>query len=167
LAITTETQRKQAVERMRRWRLANPEKAKEAMRRWRARNPDKSREATRRWYAENREKARENLLKYRVTNRAVIAASHHLGGKITPESRAFAERQILGCAYCGSNSRLQVDHKVPKSRGGRDHISNLQWLCRQCNHAKFDMTEDEFFAYIKKLALIRAQYEDSVALAAK
>jgi hypothetical protein len=50
-------------EHMRRWRAANPEKAREATRRsvgkWRAANPEKAREAMRKWRAANPEKVRE------------------------------------------------------------------------------------------------------------
>lgn len=42
------------------------------------------------------------------------------------------------CALCGSRStnQLQVDHVVPVSIGGRDHLSNMQLLCTDCNSAK-------------------------------
>jgi 5-methylcytosine-specific restriction endonuclease McrA len=53
------------------------------------------------------------------------------------------------CAYCESTEKLQVDHIVPYSKGGTHDISNLQCLCRKCNRAKSDMTEEEYF---KRLA---------------
>ena len=31
---------------------------------------------------------------------------------------------------------LTVDHKVPRSKGGSDHPSNLTVLCRHCNSRK-------------------------------
>ena len=31
---------------------------------------------------------------------------------------------------------LELDHVIPKSRGGTDHIENLQLLCPSCNRIK-------------------------------
>jgi hypothetical protein len=39
---------------------------------------------------------------------------------------------------CGSQEDLTIDHIVPLSKGGTDHPSNLQWLCRKHNSAKGD-----------------------------
>ena len=46
------------------------------------------------------------------------------------------------CAYCGGASGdpvLNVDHVVPRSRGGTDQVSNLALVCRTCNEAKDDL----------------------------
>lgn len=49
------------------------------------------------------------------------------------------------CVYCGAaNVSLQVEHIVPKSRGGTDRISNLALSCRGCNLKKGTMTAVEF-----------------------
>ncbi len=45
------------------------------------------------------------------------------------------------CMGCGEHFRdrnLEVDHIVPRSKGGTDHIDNLQLLCGQCNRVKGD-----------------------------
>jgi hypothetical protein len=40
------------------------------------------------------------------------------------------------CRYCGSTERLEMDHIMPWSAGGKDTVDNLQTLCRGCNQAK-------------------------------
>lgn len=52
---------------------------------------------------------------------------------------AVLERDNFTCVYCGSFPpavTLEVDHLVPRSRGGSDHISNLVASCYECNHGK-------------------------------
>jgi hypothetical protein len=49
------------------------------------------------------------------------------------------------CAYCGiTNVPLEVEHIIPKSRGGTDRVSNLTLSCKSCNRNKGDMTAEEF-----------------------
>lgn len=49
------------------------------------------------------------------------------------------------CAYCGKeNVPLEVEHVVPKSRGGSDRVSNLTISCHQCNQEKGNQTAKEF-----------------------
>lgn len=46
------------------------------------------------------------------------------------------ERDGHACVYCGDNSRLTVDHVIPKSRGGSNTTTNLVTCCFYCNSAK-------------------------------
>jgi len=49
------------------------------------------------------------------------------------------------CAYCGKTDvPLEVEHIVPKSRGGTDRVSNLTISCRTCNLKKGNQTAEEF-----------------------
>jgi len=49
------------------------------------------------------------------------------------------------CAYCKAQDvPLQIEHIVPKSRGGSDRISNLVLACQRCNAAKGNCTAAEF-----------------------
>lgn len=41
------------------------------------------------------------------------------------------------CVYCGAtDTRLEVEHLIPRSQGGSDRVSNLAIACHPCNQAK-------------------------------
>ena len=41
------------------------------------------------------------------------------------------------CAYCGLEEiPLEIDHIIPKSRGGTNRLKNLALSCKECNLAK-------------------------------
>jgi len=49
------------------------------------------------------------------------------------------------CAYCGAeNVPLQVEHIIPKARGGSNRVSNLTFACQGCNQRKGNQTAEEF-----------------------
>ncbi len=49
------------------------------------------------------------------------------------------------CVYCGEQSiPLQIEHIIPKARGGTDRVSNLTLACEKCNHKKGTKTAEEF-----------------------
>ncbi|HLJ82362.1 MAG TPA: RNA-guided endonuclease IscB [Ktedonobacterales bacterium] len=55
------------------------------------------------------------------------------------------EKWARTCAYCGATGvPLQVEHIVPKARGGSDRVSNLTIACEPCNTAKGTKTAAEF-----------------------
>jgi 5-methylcytosine-specific restriction endonuclease McrA len=49
------------------------------------------------------------------------------------------------CAYCGArNVALEVEHIVPRARGGSNRVRNLALACAPCNQAKGTRTAEEF-----------------------
>ena len=49
------------------------------------------------------------------------------------------------CAYCGAKDvPLEVEHIVPRSRGGSNRVSNLTLACTSCNQHKGNQTAAEF-----------------------
>jgi len=68
------------------------------------------------------------------------------------------------CAYCGAqNVPLQVEHIVPKARGGTNRVSNLTVACEPCNTAKGTQTADEF-GYPSVQAHARRPLKDAAAV---
>jgi len=52
---------------------------------------------------------------------------------------AVLRRDRQECRHCGAiakNVRMEIDHIIPISRGGKDVFHNLQVLCRTCNRRK-------------------------------
>jgi len=67
------------------------------------------------------------------------------------ELQGYEVRQYLlekwghKCAYCSKdNTPLEVEHIVPRTRGGSDRVSNLTISCRRCNQKKGSRTAEEF-----------------------
>ena len=53
-----------------------------------------------------------------------------------------------GCEEHFAPRHLQVDHIVPRAKGGTDHISNLQLLCGACNATKGTKTQEELLVLL-------------------
>lgn len=58
------------------------------------------------------------------------------------------KRDNFTCQKCGITSkdgaRLEADHIIPVSKGGKTVMSNLQTLCDRCNSGKSDKTKEDF-----------------------
>lgn len=74
------------------------------------------------------------------------------------------------CAYCGAkNVPLEVEHIVPRTKGGSNRVSNLTISCRNCNEAKGSLDLKEFLAHdpvrLKKiLARTKVPLKDAAAV---
>ncbi|MEM7515321.1 MAG: HNH endonuclease [Planctomycetota bacterium] len=59
----------------------------------------------------------------------------------------LALRDGSGCAYCGhilTVKTAHIDHVVPQSQGGSDHIDNKCLACPSCNSSKGGQTPEEW-----------------------
>ena len=48
---------------------------------------------------------------------------------------------------------FEVDHRIPQSRGGTDHLEILQLLCSSCNRIKGDRTQEYLMASLAEMAV--------------
>jgi hypothetical protein len=60
---------------------------------------------------------------------------------------ALLERDGPGCVYCGCSPVVyEVDHFIPRARGGADRMGNLVLACAPCNRTKRDKMPEDFLA---------------------
>jgi 5-methylcytosine-specific restriction endonuclease McrA len=139
----------------REWMKRNPEKAREAVRRWNKAHPEQRRKAKRLYYARHREQHKVVMAAYhkahpevlRAKSNAYRARARAAEGKFTSaEWRALVESYGGRCAYRGEAGPLEVDHRTPLKRGGRNSIDNVLPACGNCNRAKGQLNEAEFRA---------------------
>ena len=65
------------------------------------------------------------------------------------------------CVICGVTTDLELDHIIPKSKGGSDEPSNKQWLCKRHNQEKRDKTSYYNFdkEVMKKMILESLEFD--------
>lgn len=117
------------------------------MERKRAANPEAVREQQRQWATENRERINA---KRREQHKTRMFWTRALGIKgVSAGDLARLWKQQRGrCALTGIrlDRTAELDHKIPRARGGSDALANLQWVSHAANRAKRDLTDDEFYA---------------------
>ena len=67
----------------------------------------------------------------------------------------FGKQEGL-CAGCKGDfpfKLFEVDHRVPRSRGGTDHLDNLQLLCSSCNRIKGDRPHEYLVARLAEIGV--------------
>lgn len=64
------------------------------------------------------------------------------------------EGKCAGCKHHFPFQNFTVDHIVPRSRGGTDHLENLQLLCNYCNATKGTMDQAAFVAKLTQQGMI-------------
>lgn len=79
------------------------------------------------------------------------------GSRTFPSEVKYTLLKIDGhfCRLCGRDERegnpLEIDHILPLSDGGTDHLRNLWLLCRNCNRAKCAQSLEYFLQRRKDL----------------
>lgn len=69
--------------------------------------------------------------------------------------KQIVEQQNYQCALTGRHltpKNAELDHVVPRSKGGTNERENLQWLHKQVNRAKGTMTQSEFVAMCQEVS---------------
>jgi 5-methylcytosine-specific restriction endonuclease McrA len=99
-----------------------------------------------------------------LVNPEISGVEYQQGELLGYEIREYLlERLQRRCAYCGvSNSPLEVEHILPKSRGGSNRVSNLTLACHACNLKKGHQTAEEFHPNVQVQA--QAPLRDAAAV---
>jgi 5-methylcytosine-specific restriction endonuclease McrA len=98
--------------------------------------PEKMREYKRAWKKQHKDKVNESTR----NRRARIRGN---GGILTKQEwQMILEKYDHKCLRCGSTDRIEADHVIPISRGGKNIASNIQPLCRLCNASKHNRIKD-------------------------
>lgn len=88
------------------------------------------------WRAQNPEQARYKIRNYQHRKRS------QGGGVLREEWLQLLKKYCNQCLRCGTMERIEMDHIVPLSKGGKHEIANIQPLCRYCNATKGAKTID-------------------------
>ncbi len=85
---------------------------------------------------------------HKMQNPEISGKEYQQGTLYQYEVREYLlEKWNRTCAYCGAvNIPLEVEHIVPKSRGGSSRPSNLTLACVPCNQAKSNQDIKDFLA---------------------
>lgn len=81
-----------------------------------------------------------------IQNPEISGVEYQQGELAGYEVREYLlEKWQRTCAYCGlTGVPLEIEHIVPRSRGGSDRVSNLALACERCNQCKGAQTAAEF-----------------------
>lgn len=82
----------------------------------------------------------------KLCNPEISGIAYQQGELLGYEVREYLlEKWQRQCAYCDKkNIPLEVEHIIPKSKGGSDSVTNLTLACKPCNQKKNNRSIDEF-----------------------
>lgn len=150
------------------YKKANRDRVNESRRDWHSRNKDVANGYCKNYYSKNRDSRLEYSRDYRSKNKEKVYESNKRYLRDNPEfSRVAASRRrslLAGangsfsvdqwtsrleyyeskCMYCGSSESIEIEHRIPLSRGGTNLPANLVPACKSCNCKKGTKTETEY-----------------------
>ncbi len=100
-----------------------------------------------------------------MQNPAISGVAYQQGTLTGYEVREYLlEKWGRTCAYCGKTDvPLEIEHLIPRSRGGSDRVSNLALACQKCNQQKGHQTAAEF-GYPQLVNKARQPLKDAAAI---
>ena len=123
------------------WAKANPDACRETSARYRANHPEQEAANQAKWAKKNPDQCQASSLKYRALKRNALIHDQPVTSEVIKERLA----QFEGCAYCGADEKLSVDHFIALSDGGLHIASNLVGACTRCNSSKKDRPVEGWF----------------------
>lgn len=125
------------------YNLKNIEKRREQARIWRNNNPDRSRISRKKQKHRRRALGNINFTEW-ITKVAMLGNKCQICFRTEPEIK------------------ITIDHIIPVSKGGTNHIDNLQPLCVGCNSKKHNKTLSNYdIIEIRKRALLQEVANDN------
>lgn len=113
-------------------------------------NPDEVRAYQIKRHYKNHEANKKTMREYASKRFFWVKAMKLKGSnKATTKQIASLWKKQKGlCALTGKklDRTSQLDHILPKAKGGTDYIENLQWLSQEANLAKRDLTDEQFIS---------------------
>jgi len=126
------------------WREANPDKAKESARQWYKANPERVRELSRKRYKANPEKVRETTRKYRESNPERARELVVRWQKANPE-----RMKELNKAWRQSNQEKLIANRIKYYQANKDKINEASRKRRQAEAEIRKATKERISAIAK------------------
>lgn len=142
--LVNPSHRERAIERSRKWNMANKERAAKTMRDYYLKNKAR---IVGRTFAYKKANPESALLSGRICRSRRRGRLLDAGGSFTKQDiqRLFS-LQKGKCANChvSLDDSYHIDHRIPVAKGGSSHPHNLELLCPHCNTSKGARWPHEF-----------------------
>lgn len=106
------------------------------------------------WYPHGERHITEQIKKLEAKPKRKMHWSKEKWKEIKKELFDYQGGRCEGCGNEFEWRNLVIDHIVPVSKGGGDHINNLQLLCDACNRLKGTGTQKRLWYLLAKQRVI-------------
>ena len=112
------------------WAKKHPDRIKKFQKKSYDNNKQKIMERNKEWYKNNPDWARTKNANIRAKRK--LAEGYFSKSEWENCKETFAQK----CAYCDERTKLEIEHVVPLSKGGKHLRENIIPSCRMCNSSK-------------------------------